>query len=131
MSKIVELNQFKSGSGSLRKRTIKQPMRFGVVSVGFVTILIIFILSLVYLMQANRTATYGFEIDKYNERLQELEKEREKIEIEAARLKSTNEIKSNLDKLNFLQVDQTKVAAHYITKELAEANNKDNNNDHF
>ena len=124
MGKIIEINRFGGSKKGKRKRTIKMPFKLGITSVGFATVLIVCVLALLYLVQANRTATYGYEIEKYDNMISELKKEQDRLELEAANLRSTNQIKENLEKLNMNEVDPTKVTYyqvdHYLTAKKEE-----------
>ncbi|MBD3244638.1 MAG: hypothetical protein GF335_01455 [Candidatus Moranbacteria bacterium] len=119
MGRVIEINKYGRNKKGFRKGMVKPRFKFGVTFAGYVTIIIIFALSLVYLMQTNRTATYGFEVKKYDQRIEELEKERQELELEAAKLRSTNRIKENLDQLNMIEVDPTKITYYEVTRNLA------------
>lgn len=90
-------------------RSHKEPiMRYGIIpkiqigpaTLGIITILIILLMSLLYLMQANSTATKGYEIEKEQEKMKKLDTQAEKLELEMARLRSTKEIDGIPEKLN-------------------------------
>ena len=119
MGKVIEVTRYGGKRKGQRQRTMKAPIRLGVTTIGFVTVAIVSALALLYLMQANRTATYGFEIEKYDKSISELKKEKTRLELEAAKLRSTNQIKENLDKLNMQEVDPTKISYYEVEKLLA------------
>ncbi|NIM46778.1 MAG: hypothetical protein GTN40_01305 [Candidatus Aenigmarchaeota archaeon] len=73
-------------------RGYQKTARVGPVSLGFITVVLLFILSLLYLAQSNRIAVRGYEISELEKKQTELIEERERLEIEAARLKSIQEI---------------------------------------
>ncbi|MBD3300670.1 MAG: hypothetical protein GF347_04940, partial [Candidatus Moranbacteria bacterium] len=62
MGKIIELTQYKGRKAKPRRYIFRNKIKVGLSTLGFFTILIIFALSILYLTQANRTATYGYEI---------------------------------------------------------------------
>lgn len=65
----------------VRKRTIGRAISFGPISLRFVTILILAAFALFYLAQSTQSATRNYKI-------QELEREKKKIEIETERLRA-------------------------------------------
>ncbi|MBU2025813.1 MAG: hypothetical protein ABIC19_01825 [Patescibacteria group bacterium] len=119
MGKIIEITKYGKNKKGSRRRTINSPVRLGVTAVGFITVLIVCSLALLYLMQANKTATYGFEIEEYDNAISELKKEQDRLELEAARLRSTNQIKANLEKLNMMEVDPTKISYYEVDSQMA------------
>jgi cell division protein FtsL len=130
MRNIVDIPKQKRNKSSRRHRqhTLKMPIKLGVTSIGFITLMIICFLALLYLIQANRTATYGFKIEEYDDAISKLKKEQSELELEAAKLRSTNQIKENLDKLNMQEVDLTKVVYYktggYLALEKGEEVNE-------
>ena len=87
MGKIIDVNRKRNKRGR-RSHTIRPPVKLGVTSVGFITVLIICFLALLYLIQANRTATYGFRIEEYDNLISNLRKEKSELELEAAKASS-------------------------------------------
>jgi len=89
-------------------RDQKQKQRYGIApkiqvgpaTLGVITLLIVLLMSLLYLMQANSTATKGYEIEKEQEKMKKLESQAEKLELEMARLRSTKELDGIPEKLN-------------------------------
>jgi hypothetical protein len=79
---------------------IMPKIKIGPATLGVITILIILLMSLLYLMQANSTATKGYEIEKEQDKMKKLESQAEKLELEMARLRSTKELDGIPEKLN-------------------------------
>lgn len=79
---------------------IMPKIHIGPATLGVITILIILLMSLLYLMQANSTATKGYEIEKEQEKMKKLDSQAEKLELEMARLRSTKELDGIPEKLN-------------------------------
>lgn len=75
-------------------------VKIGPATLGIITIVIVLFMSLLYLIQANSTATKGYEIEKQQERIKTLQSQSEKLELEMARLRSTKELEGIPDKLN-------------------------------
>ncbi|MEA3273573.1 MAG: hypothetical protein U9Q72_03215 [Patescibacteria group bacterium] len=119
MGKIIEITKQKKNIRGRRRRTISSPIKLGVTTLGFITIMVICFLSLLYLLQANRTATCGFQIEEYDNAISKLTKEKAELELEAAKLRSTNQIKEKLETLNMREVDPTKIGYYEVGKYLA------------
>jgi|GEM_PF-1658845 len=79
---------------------ITPKLQIGPATMGIITIVIILLMSLLYLVQANSTATKGYEIEKEQDRIKTLNSQSEKLELEMARLRSTKELDSLPEKLN-------------------------------
>jgi cell division protein FtsB len=80
-------------------------IKVGPATLGIVTIVIILLMSLLYLVQANSTATKGYEIEKQQERINTLDSQSEKLELEMAKLRSTKELDGLPEKLNLKPVE--------------------------
>lgn len=63
-------------------------------------------MSLLYLVQANSTATKGYEIEKEQDRIKTLNSQSEKLELEMARLRSTKELDGLPGKLNLKPLEE-------------------------
>jgi len=123
MAKIIDVTKYGKNKKGHRRYMFTPSLKLGVTTTGFLTVFIICLLSLLYLVQANRTATYGFEIEKYEKMIGTLKEEKEKLELEAARLRSTNKIKEEVERMNMHPVDSTKISYYEIKKHLAMTRN--------
>lgn len=84
-----------------RKRFSLLPrFKVGQTSLIVVTVLIFLLMSLIYLIQANSTATKGYEIEKEQEKIKKLESQGEKLELEMAKIRSTRELNEVPNQLN-------------------------------
>jgi len=90
----------KSQNEQKQRYGIMPKIQVGPATLGIITILIVLLMSLLYLMQANSTATKGYEIEKGQEKMKKLESQSEKLELEMARLRSTKELDGIPEKLN-------------------------------
>ncbi len=77
-------------------RTYKPNFRLGKFSFGFVVLGLVLVTSLLYLSQSNKMAVRGYDIDALEKQKQELMAEKERLEIEASRFQSIQEIESGL-----------------------------------
>lgn len=91
------INQDKSQSG-IRKHTLKREITFGPLSLRFITIIIIAALCILYLAQSTQGATKNYELRELEYRQAELEKENERLGVEATRLQALQVIDDNLEK---------------------------------
>ncbi len=83
------------------------PIKIGPATLGVITLVIIMLMSLLYLVQANLTATKGYEIENEQERIKKLESQAEKLELEMAKLRSTKEIDKIPQELNLVPTPQS------------------------
>jgi len=90
----------KNNQGMKPRYGITPRLKIGPATLGIVTIVIILLMSLLYLIQANATATKGYEIEKEQERINTLDSQSEKLELEMAKLRSTKELDGLPEKLN-------------------------------
>ena len=78
------------------KRRVFGRIKTGPVLLGFVTICIVCLLSLLYLSQANGTALKGFEIRELEKRIEDLEENNKVLELETAELQSIQRIEKGV-----------------------------------
>lgn len=101
MTSISFYKQISKSNQSVKPRYGMTPkLQIGPATLGIITIVIILLMSLLYLVQANSTATKGYEIEKEQERINTLDSQSEKLELEMARLRSTKELDGLPEKLN-------------------------------
>lgn len=96
---ISDSNTMKMG---VRKRTIKPELRVGPVSLTFILISLLCILSLFYLIQSNQAATKGYEIRKLEEQQTQLLEETEKLKLQSAQLQSLKAIEGGTEELRMV-----------------------------
>jgi len=101
---ITQSNNWEEGT---RKRTISQEFKLGPLSMKFATIALIAIAALFYLAQSTQGAAQKYQIMQLTETKKELETKSKELEVEAARLKSLNEIKKSTQNNDFEPVGQT------------------------
>jgi len=86
---------------------------------GIITLFIILLMSLLYLIQANSTATKGYEIEKEQERIKKLESQAEKLELEMAKLRSTKELDEIPQKLNLIPLPADELSVIQVIDKAA------------
>lgn len=97
-------SSFKIGS---RNRTIRQELKIGPVSVKFITITLFAVVALFYLMQTSQASGEKYKLMQLNGVKTEVENRNKELEVEAARLKSLNNIKESAQSLNLEPIQKT------------------------
>ena len=98
---ITQTNTWEPG---FRKRTIKKELKIGPVSLKFITIALIAVGALFYLAQSTQAASSKYQIMQLNDNKTEVEAQSKDLEVQAARLKSLNEIKTTSDSMGLVPV---------------------------
>lgn len=83
-----------------RKRTLSRQVVLGPISIRFLTILLLGVALLFYLIQSSAQATKGFRLSELEREKEKIAAEKERLEMEAARLRSLNQIKEETRSLN-------------------------------
>jgi hypothetical protein len=86
-----------------RKRTVKKEVKIGPISLKFLTVALITVGALLYLAQSAQTSSQKYQLMQLGAMKKEAEAKSNDLEIEAARLKSLNEIKASSATLGFEQ----------------------------
>lgn len=102
MGRLLTITRSDTVEFGIRKQAFTPQVKVGKRSLGFITIVLFLVLSLFYLAQANQIATKGYKIRELdNKKTVELEKQ-EKLNIEAARLRSIKEIQTGATNLQMV-----------------------------
>ena len=97
---ITNSNSTQTG---LKKRTIGQELKIGPLSIQFIVIIILAAITLLYLAQSTQGATKNYKLQELKDQKTQLQSDSERLEVEAARLKSLNEVQKNSDNLGLEQ----------------------------
>lgn len=89
---ITRTNNWESG---YRQRTIKKEFKVGPLSLKFITITLIAVGAMIYLAQSAQSSAQKYQIMQLNSTQQNLVAQGKDLEVQAARLKSLNEIKNS------------------------------------
>ncbi|PIP21430.1 MAG: hypothetical protein COX39_03010 [Candidatus Nealsonbacteria bacterium CG23_combo_of_CG06-09_8_20_14_all_40_13] len=84
----------------MRKRTIGRQVHFGPVFLKFITVIILAAAAIFYLASTTLGATSNYKLQQSQEEKAKLEAENQRLQIEAVRLKSLNEIKNSTQNMN-------------------------------
>jgi hypothetical protein len=104
---ITKSNNFNAGA---RKRTVGKEVKFGPLSMQFISIILFATLAVLYLAQSTQSATKSYKMRELEDKKIQLQDDKDRLEIESTRLKSLNEINDktkdaqleNSNKINYL-----------------------------
>lgn len=102
-----------------RQKTIGFCFRLGNVSLGFVMVVLIGVLGLGYISQINSVAMSGYTIKESDKRIEDLKRTNKELELELAKFQSVNNIKTESEKLNMVELSE----ASYINPNTTMASN--------
>jgi Tfp pilus assembly protein PilN len=89
---ITKNNNWEAG---VRKYTVNREFKLGPLSLKFASIALVAIAALFYLAQSSQSATQKYQIMQLQDEKNSLEAQSKDLEVQAARLKSLNEIKKS------------------------------------
>ena len=102
MGRLLTITNSNTSRLGVQKRTIKQELKVGPVSLTFILICLLCILSIFYLIQSNQVATKGYEIKKLEEQQTKLVVEQEKLKLQSAELQSLKQIEGGISDLKMI-----------------------------
>lgn len=88
----------KEMSNNLRSRTINSSVSIGPLTLRFITVIVIAALCILYLAQSTQGATQNYKVREMEQKQNELEKENERLDVEAVRLQALKNVDVNKDK---------------------------------
>ncbi len=97
------ITQSNSISPGVRKRTVNRVVHLGPLSLRFMTLIMLAVVALFYLAQSTQSATKNYSIRELELQKTDLTKQKDRLDIETARLQSIQKIQGNVDKMG-LQV---------------------------
>lgn len=83
---------------NLRSRTINSSVSIGPLTLRFITVIVIAALCILYLAQSTQGATQNYKVREMEQKQNELEKENERLDVEAVRLQALKNVDVNKDK---------------------------------
>jgi hypothetical protein len=84
----------------------RKQFRVGKITLGFFGIAIFLSLSLFYLSQTNEVTAKGYDISSLEKKKQALAEEKERLQIEAARLQSIQQIQQDISSTDMIPVEK-------------------------
>jgi len=103
-----------------RRKYVKNYRRIfnvGNFSLGVVSLIIFFLVTVLFLVQSNRVAVKGYEISKLEKRMIELKEQNEKLQVEASKLQSISKIKDDLKDDKMVPIKQINYV--FMSKDVA------------
>lgn len=83
----------------VRKRTVNRVVHLGPLSLRFMTLIMLAIVALFYLAQSTQSATKNYSIRELELQKTDLTKQKDRLDIETARLQSIQSIQGSTDKM--------------------------------
>ncbi len=97
----------------VKSRVVSKKVKFGPVSLGFITVILFSLLSLFYLAQSNQISTKGYKIRDLETTKKELQAENERLQVEAARLQAVSMIQAKAKDLGMQQVSKVEYLSSF------------------
>ncbi len=99
MAKSLSFKHLNRKRNKIRKKTVSYKIKKNKLILGSFVVLLICAMGFVYMSKINNVATKGYEIENYKKKLSELEKEKQKMAVELADLKSIRILDNENDNL--------------------------------
>jgi len=115
-------NGIANGEGP-KKSTIDRKIKIGPLSINFITIIIVALITLFYLAQTQVGTAKRSQIQELQKEKQEIERELELLGVDVAKLKSIRNIESELENLNMVPTQQI----NYIIEKSSDVAKKSTN----
>lgn len=106
MARFLTLTSGGNIQGGKRKKTLRPKVKIGPVALCFVSLIILSLISLFYLAQANQIATKGYEIKKLENRLNDLQASNHKLELRSAELQAVSSVEAESKQLNMVPIQK-------------------------
>lgn len=101
---ITHANYYQPG---LRRRTIGRDLKFGPVSIKFITVALVFVAALFYIVQNMQASAQKYHVMQLSNIRDELQLKTRELEVESARLKSLNTIQENAQNFGLESIQRT------------------------
>lgn len=107
MRHTLTLNHFRAAEDNTRRRIyLRKKLRLGPITLGFITLILICILSLFYLTSTDGIATKGYELKELEGEVHTLKDQNGQLKLERARLESMKNLEKNVKQLNMTEINQ-------------------------
>jgi len=111
MAKLLAFRHSNRKRNKIRKKTVSYKIKENKLILGSFVVFLICAMGFLYMSKINNVATKGYEIENYKKKLSELEKEKQKMTVELADLKSIQDLDNENN--NFTVVNHKDIA--YVT----------------
>ena len=88
MAKSLSFRHLNKKRNKVRRKTVSCRVKESKLALGFFVVLLVCVMGFMYMSGMNNAATKGYEIESYEEKLSELEKEKQRMMVELADLKA-------------------------------------------
>lgn len=88
MAKSLMFRHLNKKRNRIKKKTVSYRIKESKLTLGFFAVFLICAMGFMYISKINNAATKGYEIESYEKKISELEKEKQKMMIKLADLKS-------------------------------------------
>src|SRR3990172_6830964 len=110
MARLLSITRNAPLDPSLRKREVTEPLKIGPLTLSVLTIGLVGFLTLFYIIETSMTASEGFKIHQYEQRINELNEKNQQLEVEASKLRALDHLEKKLDKSSVQFVPVTQVS---------------------
>ena len=94
MAKLLSFRDSNRKRNKVRRKTVSCRIRESKLTLGFFVVLLICVMGSAYMSGINNAATKGYEIESYEKKISELEKEKQRMIVKLADLKSVQVLDS-------------------------------------
>lgn len=105
-SKNKYVSRSRQGVYHKRQNTVGLRLRLGNISLGFLIVVLIGILGLLYISQINSVAVAGYTIKEADKKIEDLKRANKELNLELARLQSVGNIKNESQRLQMVELIQ-------------------------
>jgi len=107
MRHTLILNHFRAAENSARRRIyLRRKLHLGPITLGFITLILICVLSLFYLTSTDGIATKGYELKDLEGKVKSLKDQNEQLKLERAQLESIKNLEENVKQFNMMRINQ-------------------------
>ncbi len=107
MRHTLTFNHFRATENNIRKRIyLRRKLRLGPITLGFITLILICVLSLFYLTSTDGIATKGYELKGLEGEVKTLKDQNGQLRLEKARLESIKNLEKGAKQLNMVKINQ-------------------------
>lgn len=108
MAKSLVLKHLNKKRNKIKRKTVSCRIKESKLTLGFFVVLLICVMGFAFMSGVNNAATKGYEVESYEKKIAELEREEQKMMIELADLKSIQAIDNEDNGL--IAVDHNNIA---------------------
>jgi len=104
----IRVRKRKMGLNRYNSTYSRKGLKMGTLSLGFITVIILALVSLFYLAQSNQITTKGYALQELEQKKTKILSENERLQVEAARLESLNKASEKAKDLSMVPLKELK-----------------------